>query len=507
MKTHFYKQTFLLLTLVAYSLIFTSCENDETITTEITNEQNIQKSIITDVSLSEIPSIEKYVNNNLSRDYKVSLNVAQINNSREPDVEIEIKTDQIKQSTNTDNISNYSFSAKYTDHNHELNIINFVVSEKYDQSLYSYIIIYKPEPVWFESKNEVLVMDDFSGEILFFNYDGSYVGTSILQNGIFISSTTRTPCDGDGNNNGGSSGGGGNGGTGGTTGGSTGGGSTGGGGGGGGTTGGSASCTCGPEHSWGDPECSCDEFEIIVIVLSLTNPEILDLLQRGPCDGDVQGDPCERSSSNPCDNEVIGVEIANILFNNESWEDYPCQKDIVQEAYNVCSPITNLFQDIFEGNTSADVEFFADPNYINYAVTEGTFAPERIPITFGLNSLEGSDILMTTVAIHEIFHANLYYIFKVNSEDSDPSNDFNIPQNSNPTYAELVEAFASLETGSSSSTIQHNFIANYKNQIAQGVYNWAVTQGGYSESNNLLEDLKKLAWVGLKDTDLWNQSL
>ncbi|GER59948.1 hypothetical protein ULMA_20560 [Patiriisocius marinus] len=198
------------------------------------------------------------------------------------------------------------------------------------------------------------------------------------------------------------------------------------------------------------------------------------------------------------------VEIANILFNNESWEDYPCQKDIVQGAYNVCSPITNLFQDIFEGNTSADVEFFVDPNYINYAVTEGTFAPERIPITFGLNSLEGSDILMTTVAIHEIFHANLYYIFKVNSEDSDPSNDFNIPQNSNPTYAELVEAFASLETGSSSSTIQHNFIANYKNQIAQGVYNWAVTQGGYSESNNLLEDLKKLAWVGLKDTDLWN---
>ena len=319
MKTQYYKQFLLVFILIAFTLIFKSCESqDETIHNHEV-EQEIAKSIIKNVTLNEVPNVAQYLQNNIARNFKVSLKVSEIFNTREPDVSITIKTDEIKQVTDNNEISNYSFAAKYEETNQETSIINFVVSEKYDSSMYSYIIIYKPNIIWFEANNRILNMNDYTGEIIYFNYDGSYVGKTFLLNGLIINSATRGPCDDDGNGTGGGSGGGspGGGSTGGSGGGSTGGGSTGGGstggtGGSGGTTTGTAFCTC-AGHAFGNPDCTCDEWEIIIIITLISDPAIIDLLQRGPCDGDVIIDPCDSSQADsiPCENDEIAIFMSS----------------------------------------------------------------------------------------------------------------------------------------------------------------------------------------------------
>lgn len=272
----------------------------------------------------------------------------------------------------------------------------------------------------------------------------------------------------------------------------------------------------------GDP-CGISFEHCVVQPQNIVIPPDDNNIFRNPCLPDnsevchePNGDPCpsgcnadgtgclEETDSNP----TIGVFL-DIIFDSESWtEEYNCQRGTVRDRHNISSPITDLFQDIFGENPDLDVTFFVNPNLGDYGSTI-TFPNGDANITFGDSFIFSTDLLMATVTVHEIFHANLQHIYFTLNNDSDPNNDLVIEGlTGDPTYGQLINVWATSQTDGSISA-QHNYIADYKDTIAQAVYDWATTPeplgGGYDPNDaTLLEYLQDLAWIGLTESSAWD---
>lgn len=198
------------------------------------------------------------------------------------------------------------------------------------------------------------------------------------------------------------------------------------------------------------------------------------------------------TSNDESDCVVIDFE-EQIVFDN-SWEDRPCQKNIVEQNINRNGNIPQLFTDIFDESGLPFVYFTANINYGDYAQT--TNEGSSTSITYGEPALLGTDLVMAVVTQHEILHASLYEINQ---------NGNTIDIGSDATYGELLEAWADYKTNGGDQSQQHDFIEQYRNSIAQTVYDWAITDGGYTANATFnLDYVKKLAWLGLT-TDFENE--
>ncbi|MBO0342127.1 hypothetical protein [Flagellimonas profundi] len=181
-------------------------------------------------------------------------------------------------------------------------------------------------------------------------------------------------------------------------------------------------------------------------------------------------------------------------------EDYPCQKNIIQDLIIICQPISELFQEIFVDNNRAQIVFKVE----NLPQLEGgntrwignSDNTHLFEITLNSYRLENStnlDVINTIV--HEYTHAVLLYFFYAS-----PS--FDIDLNNPPSYAELVQQFSLHREiiGGNNSPSQHEYMANFVSDIAEICLAW-------SEQNNMdydLDYLIEIAWGGMTDTETFN---
>ncbi|WP_418602355.1 hypothetical protein [Hwangdonia sp.] len=201
----------------------------------------------------------------------------------------------------------------------------------------------------------------------------------------------------------------------------------------------------------------------------------------------------------------------NIIIDEDFTENYPCQSDIVVEVYGNCSPLSQLFQDIFDRNDNVSVNFTAE-NLNNIMEGGRTVAITGQPLKYNiklnsqrLNSSTELDIINTVA--HENVHAMLFYFYQAGS--------FQIEGSGNPTYAKLVEGFSKHRAGFGND--HHPYMASLVNDMAEVTYTWAMENGynpndfsDYDTSptdslNGLKEFLQKLAWGGLESTTAFNE--
>lgn len=204
--------------------------------------------------------------------------------------------------------------------------------------------------------------------------------------------------------------------------------------------------------------------------------------------------------------ETVPVEDA-ITVDPDFIEDYPCQAQIVQEVYGNCTPLSQLFQDIFEGNDTFNISFTAEDlnDIFRGAQTHGGL-PNNYTIALNTERLDQSTELdLINNATHEYVHAiMLHYYYQGQFQLTDVGNP--------PTYAELAEGFAEHRADFYSEANQHEYMTSLVHDIAEVTYEWA-TENGYApgdfasydtdpadEIDGLQEFLQQLAWNGLTGT-------
>ena len=181
-------------------------------------------------------------------------------------------------------------------------------------------------------------------------------------------------------------------------------------------------------------------------------------------------------------------------------EDYPCQKNIIQDLIVISAPISELFQEIFVDNNRAQIIFKVENlpqleggNTRWVGNNENTHLFEITLNSYRLENSTNLDVINTIV--HEYTHAVLLYFFYAS-----PS--FDIDLNNPPSYAELVQQFSLHRQiiGGNNSPSQHEYMANFISDIAEICLAW-------SEQNNLdydLDYLIEIAWGGMTDTESFN---
>jgi len=187
-----------------------------------------------------------------------------------------------------------------------------------------------------------------------------------------------------------------------------------------------------------------------------------------------------------------------INFDEESFRDYPCHKNIIQQAYKRGSVITDLFQDIFDDGTTNMITFFYSPgSNVLGGQSRTPFIDRSYDITFGPQAFNASDLIFVTTVIHETLHANLDYIHE--------SGGFQLGNNTELSYSNLLQAYINSEVGDNDEW-EHTFMSNYRREIADAVYSWATSFGGYMPSQNLRNHLERIAWAGLRFVPDTNQT-
>jgi len=183
------------------SLLFISCKKDDNgLQAELQNEHEHQNhSSSQRVDAADIPDIMDFVRQQSNGD--LTLNLQGRPGTREPDLtDVEVITSNILAMTNEAEMTNYSFNMDATEAN-DGDVVNFVVKENSD-GVYGYIIRYRPTEDWLVTSD----WSQFSGDMLFYESDGTYVAMQTLENGAPTTRDLVFPCEG-GGSTGGSSGG------------------------------------------------------------------------------------------------------------------------------------------------------------------------------------------------------------------------------------------------------------------------------------------------------------
>jgi len=194
-----------------------------------------------------------------------------------------------------------------------------------------------------------------------------------------------------------------------------------------------------------------------------------------------------------CDDGEVDFDD-NIIYDN-SLNNLPCQKLVIEEATGTCSPLTQLILDIFEANDDTNLIFKSSSTLSNVnANTSSTSSYNAtthtcdITITFRESYLQtATDLAIARTAIHESLHATLVYMFEENLLQS---------ANGAPMggFEDFVEAYINHLSGLpvNLNKAHHELMADFIEDIASSL----SVYGASNEHSNSFNFYKKLSWSG-----------
>jgi len=181
----------------------------------------------------------------------------------------------------------------------------------------------------------------------------------------------------------------------------------------------------------------------------------------------------------------------------------PCQKQIVKDIIDVCSPFTELIQQTFNSTDNVNIKFYngnlpngnayTNPNYIGN--TQNFTIRIKFDDTF-LNT--GTNLSIVAVTLHELVHAYLMNLYLKGTLVA-----------TNSEYNTLQNAFIAFYNNQVQDTFDpldneiHNAMDDFISNMANSIYNYALTKN-ISVTADYCE---KLAWGTMSGTDLFIQSL
>ncbi|WP_458626467.1 hypothetical protein [Winogradskyella sp. PC D3.3] len=191
----------------------------------------------------------------------------------------------------------------------------------------------------------------------------------------------------------------------------------------------------------------------------------------------------------------------NIIYDN-SLNDYPCQKLIIQDAQGSCSPLTIVIMNLFESNDSINLIFKTSSTITDNGTTDVFSSYDQdtgtcnVTIKFRESYLEtATDLAIARTSIHEMVHAIFVYMYEqglLESEDGTPLEG----------YEDLLNAYINYQSG-----LPSNFGSAHHELMAEFVQDIATSLSFYAQSNNHTNSFsfyEKLSWGGLTGTDAYN---
>ncbi len=177
----------------------------------------------------------------------------------------------------------------------------------------------------------------------------------------------------------------------------------------------------------------------------------------------------------------------------------PCQKEIIKDIVDTCSPFTELIQQTFNSTDNANIRFSNGniPNTNAYTSPNWSGTPQNftINIKFDDSFLNTSTNLgIISVTLHELVHAYLINLYIKGTLVATDSN-----------YNTLLNAFIAFYNNQVQDTFDpldneiHNAMKNFIEKMANSIYNYATSKG----ITVTPEYCVKLAWGTMSGTDLF----
>lgn len=183
----------------------------------------------------------------------------------------------------------------------------------------------------------------------------------------------------------------------------------------------------------------------------------------------------------------------NIIYDN-SLNNYPCQKIVIQDAIGVCSPLTQAVLNAFESNDGTNLIFevsnsiTSNGNTSSSSVYDPNTSTCNITIKIRQSYLEtATDLSIARTVIHESLHAMFVYMFEeglLTSSNGTPLDGF----------SDLVEAHINYLSGlpANLGVAHHILMTDFVEDMATSLSIYASSMG-YSNSFNFY---KNLCWSG-----------
>ena len=214
MKQLFFRKGRILIFFGLLLFSFIACQEDNDL--EIPDDSGIPltQNVTTRVTASDIPEIMDFVAQ--KADARGLFTIQAIPGTREADLTgVSVDSLDILVNTNDADLSNYSFKMEQQEENLDNSFLNLVIKET-SFDVYGYIVKYRPDPVWLSTQSEVLDFNNYTGDILLYQLDGTFVTRHTFTDSMITNRETVDPCENNQNNGGntgggGSTGGGGNG--------------------------------------------------------------------------------------------------------------------------------------------------------------------------------------------------------------------------------------------------------------------------------------------------------
>lgn len=203
------------------------------------------------------------------------------------------------------------------------------------------------------------------------------------------------------------------------------------------------------------------------------------------------------------------VNFEERIIIDKTLKDMPCQKDIVEKSYQNKSDLANTVKNVFNslsptnmhlkfgvkdlpytgqlGSTSPEVEIESNS-------TDPTIKQNTINIYFDTDFLnQGTDLAIAATSIHEQVHALLVYANHTGVLQVTAALNPN-----NPTYAELLQAFAEYQDDPQDLTdSQHDYMTSMVNEMTDDLFAFAKLKGIDADKDYC----KKIMWGKLTETE------
>lgn len=185
---------FLKIILVCLCIQLFSCQIDDGDQLETQSNPDRSHSTISTVSGKDIPEILQVLQEESNEELKFSLTSLQGSyRSTENTIHGTLDTDKIRQVTDNEGTSNYTFSLTKEGEITKLSIVNFVLKET-ESGYYSYFIEFIPNENWLLTTSNPNDLSLFTGTLKVYNRYGIYVGENEFTEGLRISQAIKTPC-------------------------------------------------------------------------------------------------------------------------------------------------------------------------------------------------------------------------------------------------------------------------------------------------------------------------
>ncbi|MFT5890623.1 MAG: hypothetical protein ACI9Y7_000716 [Dokdonia sp.] len=199
---------FITLLFVTICIQLYSCQTDDRDQLEAQSSHHRNHATVKTISGKDIPEILQVIKKESNKDLKFSLTPSQgLSRSTESTISGTLNTDKIRQVTDHEGKSNYTFSLTKEGEITEFSVVNYVLKES-GSGYYSYFLEFMPDENWLRTTpnpNDLLV---FTGTLIVYDRYGVYVGENEFINGVRTAQLVRTACPDDDDDN--TTGGGGN---------------------------------------------------------------------------------------------------------------------------------------------------------------------------------------------------------------------------------------------------------------------------------------------------------